>query len=145
MWLQFTAYLTYSWNRHSASLECGGGGGELGCSSPAEELARDGAALAVLPRVLGGGVHVRLDALGVAGQAELGGGGVRAGDVGVVWVDEYALWLRARAWPGRAWGRVGGFERIGLLGRAQEGLLHVRVLGAGRRLGSRFRSVVMTG
>ena len=99
----------------------------------------------MLPRLSVRRVNVPLDEVRVAHEPELDGGGVRAGDVGVVWVDEYALWLRARAWPGRAWGRVGGFERVGLLGRAQEGLLHVRVLGAGRRLGSRFRSVVMTG
>ena len=99
--------------------------------------ARDVAPAAVLPRVLVGGVRVRLDALRVARDAEVCRGGVRAREVGVVRVDEDALGLGARA-------RAGGVQRrarggvhwawlgpVGVLVGGEEGLFHREVLGAG--------------
>ena len=88
----------------------------------------------MLPGLSIGGVHVALDEVRIAREPELDGSGVRAGDVGVVGVDEDALGLRARARPARGRGRIGGaFEGVGLLGRAEQGLFHVRVLAAARK------------
>lgn len=96
---------------------------------PAKELAREVLAFAVLPRVFVCGVHIRLDEFGVAGESKLGSGRVRAGEVGVVGVDEDALRLRFRTRAGRGVrprgrcrgvGGRGGFEGVLVLERVTE-------------------------
>lgn len=58
-----------------------------------EELTRNVSALSVFPGILVCGIHVRFDTLRIACEAERSRGGVRASEVRVIGMDEYALRL----------------------------------------------------